>query len=141
MKKRITIFAPFILLFLSYFMFSYTTETLNMNGEVVSSIISDEIEIPNDVQEVLKEKCYGCHNTESKGEKSKKKFNIDHLTDGKYSKGKLVSKLGKVVEDLEENNMPPEKFLAKYPNKELTAEESKLLMEWAKSQREVLVGE
>ncbi len=141
MKKQITILMPALLLFLSFFMVSYTTDTIKNNYEAISSTNSEGIEIPNDVQEVLKEKCYGCHNTESKGEKSKKKFNIDYLTDGNYSKGKLVSKLGKVVEELEENNMPPEKFLAKYPNKELTIEESKLLMEWAKSQREALMGE
>ncbi len=141
MKNRITNLMPAILLFLSFFMFSYTTDTLHNNYETINFTNSEEIVIPNDVHEVLKEKCYGCHNTESRGEKSKKKFNIDHLTDGNYSKGKFVSKLGDIVEVLEEKNMPPEKFLVKYPNKELTADESLLLINWANNQIKILMGE
>ena len=43
-----------------------------------------------------------------------------------------------MVKTLGENKMPPKKLLAKYPDKKLTAEESKVLIDWANKQKLIL---
>ncbi len=99
------------------------------------------IEIPAEVFAVIDKKCYGCHNTESRGEKSKKKLNWDYFTNGEYNNVKIFAKLGKIEKILGENKMPPAKFLEKYPDKTLTDDEHQLLLSWAKKQKETLQNE
>lgn len=109
------------------------------NTENYQNFYSIELtDIPDNVKSILDNKCMGCHSNESKPGKSKSKLNIDKIADGSYSKGKLASKFGKMVKTLGENKMPPKKFLAKKPNKELTAEESKILLDWATVQKSLL---
>jgi len=85
--------------------------------------------IPEDVNTILKNKCFDCHNVNAEGEKSKKKLLIDKLST--LSKAKLIGKLDAISEVTEEKEMPPEKFLAKYPEYTLTDDEAKRLSEWA----------
>ena len=42
---------------------------------------------------------------------------------GELSKSKMIHALREINEVVEENEMPPEKFLAKYPDKKLRDEE------------------
>ena len=133
-----TYFLPLLIIAVSFGLYSFSkakTRTYNTVKE------ADTIEIPAEVQTIIDNKCYGCHNTESKGEKSKKKLNFDHFTNGNYSKGKIISKLGKIKDELDEDKMPPEKFLARYPHKKLTAEEKTILENWVIDQKKVLTGE
>ena len=89
----------------------------------------DNLTIPEDVSSIFDKSCFGCHNVDAESDKSKKKLLIDKL--GDLSKAKLVAKLGEISEVVEQNEMPPEKFLAKYPDKALTKEEAQRLKEWA----------
>jgi hypothetical protein len=93
--------------------------------------------IPEGINSIIDNKCFGCHNTESTNDKAKEKLLIDKLSD--LSKAKLVSKLDGISEVVGKNEMPPEKFLAKYPDKALTKEESKQLEDWAKTASEELM--
>jgi len=93
--------------------------------------------IPEDVNQIFEKSCFGCHNVEASSDKAKKKLLIDQL--GDLSIAKLVGKLGAIEEALEEKEMPPEKFLAKYPDKALTDGETKRLMEWASKTAEDLM--
>lgn len=85
--------------------------------------------IPDDVNQILEKSCFGCHNMESSNEKGKKKLIIDELAN--LSKTKLIGALGDIGEVVEKNEMPPEKFLAKYPDKALTDAEAQRLKKWA----------
>jgi len=138
MKKRTNLFSIVALLTFSFVLLSYTTEEKEANN--VSSEL-ESIVIPDDVWAVFDNKCYGCHNSESKNSKSKGKLNFDKFKDDRYSKSKIISKLGKIAKDVHKNEMPPKKFLAKYPDKTLTAEESKLIIDWAEGERKTLMGE
>ena len=89
----------------------------------------DGFAIPEDVNQIFEKSCFGCHNVESTNDKAKKKLLIDELSG--LSKVKLVAALGDIGEVLEKNEMPPEKFLAKYPDNALTDEEAKRLKDWA----------
>jgi hypothetical protein len=94
-----------------------------------SNSISGDINIPEDVKSVLDNKCYGCHNMEAKSDKAKDKLLLDKL--GDLSKAKLIAKLGDIGEVAGEGTMPPEKFLEQKPEKKLTEDEQKLLVDWA----------
>ena len=97
-----------------------------------TTLVADEdptIEIPENISAIFDKSCFGCHNSESRNTKAKDKFMIDKLTTLK--KSKLVSKLKKISEIMEDGEMPPEKFAAKYPDKVPSAEDTKTLIEWA----------
>jgi len=137
MKKITSVVSSVVLVVFTYVMFSYTTEP---KSDYQNNTEFDGIVIPDDVMAIVDNKCYGCHNSESKSDKSKGKLNFDKFKDG-YSKSKTISKLGKISKELHKNDMPPEKFLTKYPDKTLTADESELLISWAEEQRKSLTGE
>ncbi len=69
-----------------------------------------------------------CHNPDSKNDKAKDELIWQDLPTMK--KPFLAKKLYGVQEVLEDGEMPPEKFLSKYPDKELTKEESEILYKW-----------
>ena len=97
------------------------------------------IEIPDDVQAILDNSCYGCHNSDSKNLKGKKKLNFDKLNDLKTYKA--IGKLSDVAESVTEDDMPPKKTLKKYPEMALTDDQKQTLIDWAKSAAEGLAGE
>ncbi len=86
-------------------------------------------EIPGDVQTIIDKSCYGCHNSESSSTKGKMKLNFDKLSSLKT--GKLVGKLGKISKAVTKGKMPTEKFLAKYPDRKLSKDETEKLVSWA----------
>jgi uncharacterized membrane protein len=93
--------------------------------------------MPADVKEIIDNKCYGCHNSESKNKKGAKKLSFDKLSDLK--KIKQVAAMDEIHEVVAEEKMPPAKFLKKYPNKALTDEEFDILTKWAKDTSEELM--
>ena len=93
-------------------------------------------EIPEDIQGIIDNSCYGCHHTDSKNEKGKKKLDFDKLTDLKTYK--LVGKLADISETVTEGDMPPEKAVKKYPELKLSDEDKAKLGNWAKTTAEEL---
>ena len=91
--------------------------------------VAGDLNIPENVKSVLDNKCFGCHNMESQSDKAKDKLLLDKL--GDLSKTKLIAKLGDIAEVAGEGSMPPEKFLEQKPEKKLTEDEQKLLVDWA----------
>ena len=133
MKKiKTIIWIPLVVVFfISTAFVSFKSATIpNSNPE-------EGFAIPEDVNLIFEKSCFGCHNMEASSDKAKKKLLIDQL--GDLSKSKLVGKLGAIEEALEEKEMPPEKFLAKYPDKALTDNETKRLIEWASKTAEDLM--
>ncbi len=92
------------------------------SGPSLNSAPEDKLIIPEGINSILDKSCFGCHNSESTNDKAKEKLLIDKLPD--LSKAKLVAKLDGIAEIVGKNEMPPEKFLAKYPDKELTKRRS-----------------
>lgn len=105
--------------------------------ETIATPEGDKFEIPSDIQDIFDKSCFGCHNTDTQNDKGKKKLMIDKLAN--LSKAKLVGKLDGIIEAVKENEMPPEKFLEKYPDNKLTEEEAKKLMDWANNSAEELM--
>jgi len=92
---------------------------------------------PEEVGAILKSSCLGCHNTEARSEDAKKAVQFDLWDD--YRVTKKIGILGKMGEVIEEGKMPPKKFLEKNPDKKLTEDQTKLLLEWTKTESERLM--
>jgi uncharacterized membrane protein len=91
------------------------------------------IDIPDDVQNVIDKSCIACHNADSRNQKAKLNLKFEYFEAGEYSPGKVVGKLNKIIETIDDGSMPPKKFNEKYPEKRMTKEEGKLLRDWADS--------
>jgi hypothetical protein len=52
---------------------------------------------------------------------------------------KMIHALKEISEVVEENDMPPAKFLEKFPDKKLTDADKKILMDWADNQAKSLM--
>jgi uncharacterized membrane protein len=95
------------------------------------------VDMPDDVKAIIEKSCFGCHNTDSKNDKAKEKLDLKTL--GDLDTRKMIHALKEINEVVEENEMPPEKFLAKFPDKKLTDGEKKTLMDWADKQAKSLM--
>ena len=51
----------------------------------------------------------------------------------------MISAYKDIQETIEKNEMPPKKFLEKYPDRALSEDQKKMLIEWAKKEAESLV--
>ncbi len=101
----------------------------DVQSEKTMSVAEATFEIPEDIQNILDKSCFGCHNVDATSDKAKKKLLIDQMHE--LSKIKLVAALGDIRETVENGDMPPQKFLDKFPDKALTAEEAEKLKDWA----------
>lgn len=93
--------------------------------------------MPDNVKAVIEKSCFGCHNTDSKNDKAKEK--LDLKTFDALGKKEMIHALGEIAETVEENEMPPAKFLEKFPDKKLTDAEKKILIDWAKNEGKALM--
>jgi uncharacterized membrane protein len=96
-----------------------------------------KIDYPEVVKKVIDNKCYGCHNSDSRSEKGKEKLNWTTLPG--LDKAAQVSKLDKVIEVLEKGTMPPKQMVERKPEAKISDAESKLLKEWAKATSDELL--
>lgn len=108
-------------------------------GEVKANDSNDKtIEIPENVQTILDNSCYGCHNSDSKNQKSRDKLSFDKLNSIKTYKA--IGKLTDIADVINEGDMPPKKFLAKYPERALSDDDKEVLKNWATDAAANLAG-
>ncbi len=93
--------------------------------------------MPDNVKAIIEKSCFGCHNTDSKNDKAKEK--LDLKTFDALGKKEMIHALGEIAETVDENEMPPAKFLEKFPDKKLTDAEKKILIDWAKNEGKALM--
>lgn len=94
-------------------------------------------EIPEEVNEVLMTSCYGCHNTGGKNKDAVEALNFDQW--GEYRVTKKVGLLDKMGEVVEEEKMPPSKFLEHYPDKKPSDAQRKLIVDWTRDASDQLM--
>lgn len=128
MKKFTLVLIAFIP---TFGLFSFTW--INQQQNEKSEIVAEGLEMSEDVQTIIDNTCFGCHHTDSKNEKGKKKLNFDSFG-GDYSSIKSASKLKKIAEVVTDGDMPPKKFLEHYPEKALNEDQKILLSEWASAE-------
>lgn len=93
--------------------------------------------IPENVKAIIDKSCFGCHNTDSRNEDAKE--DLDFKEFDSLSLMKKITAYKHIGEVLEKNEMPPEKFLEKRPEKKLTDEEKAILFAWAEKEAKALV--
>ncbi len=99
--------------------------------------VTSASEMPDNVQVIIKKSCFGCHNTDSGNDDAKEALDFKKLDD--LSLMKKISAYKHIGETVEDNDMPPKRFLEKYPDRKLTAEEKQVIIAWAKKEAEALV--
>ena len=123
MKKSFSIFAAF------FFMLTIVAWGTNKPTKTNA--------MPDDVKAVIENSCFGCHNTDSRNEDGKKELDFNKLDS--LSKIKMISTYKEIGEVLEKNEMPPKKFLERFPEKALSEDHKQLLLDWSKKEAEALV--
>lgn len=93
--------------------------------------------MPDDVKVIVEKSCFGCHNTASKNKDAKEELDFKKMEN--LSLIKKISTYKKIEETVENEDMPPQKFLNKYPDKKLSDLEKKRLIEWSKKEAVHLV--
>jgi len=141
-SKKITPMRRYFILMLivvaGFLFVNFNIADSNIPQEEVKSE-KPQYHVPDDVQQIIDNSCYGCHNSESKNEKGKKKLQFDKMSDLKTYK--QVGSLADIADVVTEGDMPPEKFLKKYPERQPSKEEQERLVSWANNLAKQLTPE
>ncbi len=133
MKKITSIFLAISFVFLLSNFTNPETPNISNPEDVI------DYRVPRKMNNLIQESCYGCHNSDSKNDKGKKKLDFDKI--GKeYNTIKSAGILRDISKALTEGEMPPEKFLKHYPEKALTKADAKMLSDWASFESSRLQG-
>ncbi len=81
------------------------------------------------VNDIVQNKCYGCHSPQGRSDKAKEKLMWDDLPG--LSPQEQSEKLESIQHVLEEGAMPPARFLEGNPDKKLTDKEAATMKKWA----------
>ena len=92
---------------------------------------------PSNVATILENSCFQCHTGASRNADAKKELNFSEWD--KYSVIKKVGKLKEICETTSKEEMPPQKFLNKFPQKKLSDEQVSVLCNWVKTESQNLV--
>ena len=132
MNKSISLFSLAIIAIVALSSLKLASTSVEYTSEIT-------FEIPQNIEAIFNESCFACHNSDSKNMKAKMKLKLDGLSSMK--KSKMISKLSKIAKEIEKGDMPTKKFLAKYPDKALSDENKKALIEWANRSAAELAAE
>jgi mono/diheme cytochrome c family protein len=99
---------------------------LNLNRESEARVM------PDNVKTAIDKSCFGCHNTDSQNAKSKEKLDFKKLDT--LSKTEKISTLNDIASVIKKADMPPKKFLERFPDKKLTPDEQKAIAKWVKGE-------
>lgn len=92
---------------------------------------------PAEVKKVVDAKCYGCHSVKGQSDDAKDALMWDSLPG--LPRKQMVATLDEIIEVLEDNAMPPEDVVKKYPEMKLTAADKSTLMKWADAKADSLL--
>ena len=93
---------------------------------------NDLMPMPPDVKMIIDHSYFGCHNTDSRNDDAKE--DLDFKTLSELTSAQKLTALKHIEETVEDNKMPPKKFLEKRPEKALTDEQKQLLIDWVKQE-------
>lgn len=125
--KNFKLFIPLVTL-LAVFMLSF--EMPGDGNKNVSSSAQGFV-VPDNVQKVIDQSCFACHNMDAKNDKAKSALLFDALDTLKVAK--LVGKLADIRDEVKDDKMPPAKFLQFNPEVKLSVAQKDLLINWADS--------
>lgn len=83
---------------------------------------------PEAVQKVFESSCFDCHSAESSNPKAKSKLNLSKWED--MSDTKKVAKMEAINDMLKKGDMPPGKYLSKYPERKPNQGQKDIINKW-----------
>jgi len=115
--------------------------SISATEDIINNTIpgSEKYVVPENVQSIIDNKCFDCHNSNSKNMKGKMKLQFDKMAGLKTHK--LLGKLDHISEAVTDGDMPPKKAIKKYPDLKLSPEEVKTLSDWANGIINDIAGE
>jgi hypothetical protein len=94
---------------------------------------------PDNVQKILETSCFDCHSDAASNAKAKMKLNFSKWSE--LSDAKKVGKMEGINETIQKNDMPPGKYLEKFPEKVLSAEQKGAVSKWVTEESAKLMGQ
>lgn len=105
-------------------------------GFLLFSSLSQEAapnsDFPEEIDLILKTSCFDCHNEEARSEDAKKAVQFDLWND--YRVIKKIGILSKMAEVVEEDKMPPQKYLKNKPDAQLSESQKELFLDWTEKE-------
>lgn len=139
-KKSLTVIVAVFLLFQLY------QPARNVEyGSVTPMHISKVFSIPSEVEATLKTSCYDCHSNNTRYPwysyvQPIRMYMDEHIKEGKenlnfsefgvYSSRRQASKIGEIIEQIKEGEMPLKSYTIIHRNAELTEVSRKKLLDW-----------
>lgn len=93
---------------------------------------------PDSVAKVLENSCYDCHSDASSNMKALGKMNLSRWNE--MDAAKKVAKLQDMIDILKKGDMPPAKYVEKFPDRTLGKEQKDLIINWANTETDKLMG-
>jgi hypothetical protein len=121
-----------------FFILAIAAAVFFISATIISSSPESPETFPEDIGKIIDKSCFGCHNTDSQNEDAREELDFNELDELK--KVKKITTFRDIAEVVEKGEMPPEKFLERYPDKQLSDEEKAKLAEWAKKEAQKLIG-
>ena len=116
--------------------FSYYSNNKNNNviqtkEKIITQTQQTKLTVPKDVKAVFDKSCVACHS--NSGNMAKMHVNFDKIYSNSYSAKALNKKLLGIKKTIEKNSMPTKRFLKKFPDKNLSDKEKKIVIDWINS--------
>jgi hypothetical protein len=89
-------------------------------------------DFPEEVDKLLKNSCWGCHNTESNSDDAKSVLDLNLWNE--YGLAKKIGLLNDIDDVLQEGMMPPQRFVRRYPERALSEDQVKLIRDWTQQE-------
>jgi hypothetical protein len=125
----------------------------NRNGQVAREDVANVLDLPQNIQGILKKSCYDCHSEhteypwytyiqpvgwwmETHIREGKDELNFNAF--GAYSRRRQLSKLKSIAESVEDGTMPLPSYTFVHKNARLSKKDKTLILNWAKNTRDSL---
>jgi len=125
-----------------------------INQPVVGKDIFEVVEIPAEVESLLKNACYDCHSQSVKypwysyvapvswlvaKDVNMGREHLDFGNWGKLTKRKQIKALGEIAEEIEDGNMPMKIYITMHSEADLSDVERELIVNWAEQLAEKIL--
>jgi hypothetical protein len=121
--------------------------------EITSDDVTKVLNVPDNVQNVIKRSCYDCHSNHTRwpwysgvapvswfviSDVSRGRAKMNFSEWGKYSKTKQGIKLDNICDEISQGDMPLKQYLYIHKDAVLSKEDKDILCSWAKEQSKKL---
>ena len=142
-----------LLIILIAIQFIPTEKNINLTGSATANDISKAMPVPDEINTILKTSCYDCHSNNSAYpwyasiqpvawwlndhiEEGKKEINFNEFAS--YSLRRQFKKLGEIIEQLKEDEMPLSSYTVIHRNALLSELQKLSLSNWAQALKDTM---